>query len=52
MRRSGRYSPDVRVEGRVQFQETSFVICGFPVLPWEFSIVGEDPHIDHGLGSL
>jgi hypothetical protein len=24
----------------------------FPVLPWEFSLVGEDPHSDHGLGSL
>jgi hypothetical protein len=23
-----------------------------PVLPWEFSVIGEDPHSDHGLGSL
>ena len=23
----------------------------FPVLPWEFFLVGEDPHGDHGLGS-
>jgi hypothetical protein len=23
-----------------------------PVLPWEFFLVGEDPHSDHGLGSL
>jgi hypothetical protein len=24
----------------------------FPVLPWKFSLAGEDPHRDHGLGSL
>jgi hypothetical protein len=24
----------------------------FPVLPWEFYLAGEDPHSDHGLGSL
>jgi hypothetical protein len=24
----------------------------FPVLPWEFSLADEDPHSDHGLGSL
>jgi hypothetical protein len=24
----------------------------FPFLPWEFSLVGEDPHSDNGLGSL
>jgi hypothetical protein len=24
----------------------------FPVLPWEFSLAREDPHSDHGLGSL
>jgi hypothetical protein len=24
----------------------------FPVLPWEFSLIAEDPHSDHGLGSL
>jgi hypothetical protein len=23
-----------------------------PVLPWELSLAGEDPHSDHGLGSL
>jgi hypothetical protein len=23
-----------------------------PVLPWEFSLVGEDPHSDHGLGNF
>jgi hypothetical protein len=23
----------------------------FPFLPWEFSLAGEDPHSDHGLGS-
>jgi hypothetical protein len=25
---------------------------GFPVLPWELSLAGKDPHSDHGLGSL
>jgi hypothetical protein len=24
----------------------------FPVVPWEFFLAGEDPHSDHGLGSL
>jgi hypothetical protein len=24
----------------------------FPVLPWEFSLAGEDPHGDHGLGRV
>jgi hypothetical protein len=24
----------------------------FPVLPWKFSLAGEHPHSDHGLGSL
>jgi hypothetical protein len=24
----------------------------FPVLQWEFSLAGKDPHRDHGLGSL
>jgi hypothetical protein len=32
---------------------TSHEVPGsIPVLPWEFSLAGEDPHSDHGLGSL
>jgi hypothetical protein len=31
--------------------KTHFMFNRFPSLTWEFFLVGEDPHGDHGLGS-
>jgi hypothetical protein len=44
--------PATHISFNSHFMDLTSLVAWWPELLWKFSLAGEDPHSDHGLGSL